>query len=444
MDGVLEGAAVLCVCKLACSLLFLPSVTGSSSPVSVCCCCLLIFTDFLVTTFLTLLWIADSWLPQLSPASDDIALRFLLFLSHTYGEVLLFITPLIAVETAIRLLWPYPDTGGTTDVEECQATLGQRSHAVTVAVEDREQRGDDTDEDPDKWGRLSHAVGYLCCLSVWIFSGLNVRSGWKLEELWVVTCIHASDSLVACLPNLLSGPVPGPTEPCWGLAFLSLLLFLTLGMDVRRRHQASAQTEQPTRTHGEKHGANNSHNSGWRHLVPVLVLPSETGSPGTPAAEPTQSVDPEKTQSSCTVNGVYCWNSMQMSPRHHGDFDPLSLESLSADSGGQEHQRGKRGVPIIPIGIPIISIIEGYTESLYRSQYGWRHWGFPCLGVNVMTGLVGMLSVFVLPLNLSVNILLIQTIETILELFIKSLISLQQRQRSGQSLKTYQNLSCKC
>lgn len=49
MDGVLEGAAVLCACKLACSLLFLPSLADSYSAVSFCCCCLLIFTDFLVT-----------------------------------------------------------------------------------------------------------------------------------------------------------------------------------------------------------------------------------------------------------------------------------------------------------------------------------------------------------------------------------------------------------
>jgi len=49
MDGVLEGATVLCLCKLACSLLFLPSLAASHSSVSFCCCCLLVFTDFLVT-----------------------------------------------------------------------------------------------------------------------------------------------------------------------------------------------------------------------------------------------------------------------------------------------------------------------------------------------------------------------------------------------------------
>lgn len=49
MDGVLQGAAALCVCKLAFSLLCLPSLAALHSPISVCCCCLLLFTDFVVT-----------------------------------------------------------------------------------------------------------------------------------------------------------------------------------------------------------------------------------------------------------------------------------------------------------------------------------------------------------------------------------------------------------
>ncbi|XP_034074866.1 uncharacterized protein LOC117548041 isoform X2 [Gymnodraco acuticeps] len=107
MDGVLEGATVLCVCKLACSLLFLPSLTSSYSPASFCCCCLLLFTDFLVTVFLSFLWIFESWVSELTLLGDVIALRFLIFLSETYGAVLLLITPLIAVESVTRLPWPH-------------------------------------------------------------------------------------------------------------------------------------------------------------------------------------------------------------------------------------------------------------------------------------------------------------------------------------------------
>ncbi|XP_071401149.1 uncharacterized protein [Centroberyx affinis] len=423
MDGVLEGAAVLCVCKLACSLPFLASVTASFSPVSFCCCCLLIFTDFLVTLFLIFLWIAESWLPQLSPLSDVIALRFLLFLSHTYGAVLLLTTPLIAVETGTRLLWPHTDA---LDKEGCEAALGQRCCVEEVTVEEEEDKneGNDTDNDQEIGRRLSHATGYLCCLSVWIVVGLSVRWGWKLEEVWAAACMHTTDSLIGCLPGLLSGPVPGALDPCWGMAFLSLPLLLTVGMGLHRRHQAPAQ---PARTHKEKHGANNNSNIGWQHLVPALSAPSKTVKPGMWVSEPAQSVDPEKTQSSCTVHRACSWNSMQMSPHHHGDFVLLSPECLSADWGGQEHKRTKRGTPLA-------FIMEERVDSQYRSPCGWRQWGFPCLGVNIMTGFVGVLSVFVLPLNLGVNVLLIRTIETMLELCVKCLVSLQQIQERGQSV----------
>ena len=46
MAGVLEGALVLGVCKLACSLFFLSAIPGI---ISFCFCCLLMFTDILVT-----------------------------------------------------------------------------------------------------------------------------------------------------------------------------------------------------------------------------------------------------------------------------------------------------------------------------------------------------------------------------------------------------------
>ncbi|XP_018556152.1 uncharacterized protein LOC108899902 [Lates calcarifer] len=171
MDGVLEGATVLCVCKLACSLLFLPALTASHSPVSFCCCCLLIFTDFLVAVFLSFLCIFESWLTELTLLGDVIALRFLLFLSHTYGTVLLLTTPLIAVETLTRLLWPhsvvsYKAVGRPVDSD------GQHCYIREVTVEEEED-DDNPDEDKDKG--VSHAVGYLCCLSVWVVVALNVR-----------------------------------------------------------------------------------------------------------------------------------------------------------------------------------------------------------------------------------------------------------------------------
>lgn len=49
MDGASQQAAVLCVSKVALSLLFLPSLAPSNSPVSFCCCCILLFTDLVVS-----------------------------------------------------------------------------------------------------------------------------------------------------------------------------------------------------------------------------------------------------------------------------------------------------------------------------------------------------------------------------------------------------------
>lgn len=386
MDGVLEGAAVLCACKLACSLLFLPSLAASYSPVSFCCCCLLIFTDFLVTVFLSVLCIFESWLTDLTTQGDVIALRFLLFLSHTYGAVLLLTTPLIVVETLVRLLWP------KKMVSHEMGSDGERCYVRELNVE---EEGDVNSSDEDR--RLSHVVGYLCCLSVWVVVAINVRWRWKLEEVWAAACVHATDSLVSCLPNLFS-PMPIAVNPCWGMAFLFLLLLLLTSSTVLHRHQAE-------RTHKEKHGADN------KDFIPVSSAPFKPVSPGTSVSELAQSVDPEKTESSCTVHRAYSWNSVQMSTRHHGDFVLVSSGCLSGLRGGQEQGRTKRGAPL------------EHVDPEHRSRCGWRWWGFPCLGVNVMIGFVSVLSIFVLPLNLSVNILLIRTTETLLELFIKSLVS---------------------
>ncbi|XP_031157466.1 uncharacterized protein LOC116051300 [Sander lucioperca] len=405
MGGVLEEAVVLCVCKLACSLLFLPSLAASYSPVSFCCCCLLVFTDFLVTVFLSFLCIFESWLTELTPLGDVIALRFLLFLSHTYGSVLLLTTPLIAVETLTRLLWPHSVVAQRT----ASQTDGQCCYVVEVTVEEEEGSKDNK----DKKKCLSYVVSYLCCLSVWVAVALNVSWRWKQEEVWAATCLYTTNSLIRCLPNLFS-PMPSIVNPCWGMAFLSLLLLLlTTSTGLHRRHRDPAHM---ARTHTEKHGVNNNADSCWQNLIPALSAPSKPVNPGMSESEPAQCVDPEKTESSCSVHRAYSWNSVQMSEHHHGDFVLISPECLSAQRGGQEHDKTKRG-------IPLAFITEKHVDSQYRSLSGWRQWGFPCPGVNVMLGFVGVLSIFVLPLNLSVNILLIRTIETMLELCIKSSLS---------------------
>ncbi|TKS71266.1 hypothetical protein D9C73_005283 [Collichthys lucidus] len=241
MDGVLEGAAVLCVCKLACSLLFLPSLAASHSPVSFCCCCLLIFTDFLVAVFLSFLCIFESWLTELTQLGDVIALRFLLFLSHTYGVVLLLTTPLIAVETLSRLLWPHSAVAYRAVSQRVTNSNAQRCYIRMETVDEEEADGDNPDKDIKK--RLSYVVSYLCCLSVWVVVALNVRWRWELEEVWAAVCLHKTNSLIRCLPNLFS-PMSSTVNPCWVMAFLSLLLILlTMSMGLQRRQQAGAQMD---------------------------------------------------------------------------------------------------------------------------------------------------------------------------------------------------------
>ncbi|XP_074528131.1 uncharacterized protein LOC141791493 isoform X2 [Halichoeres trimaculatus] len=402
MDGVLEGAVVLCVCKLVSSLLFLPLLAESHSPVSFCSCCLLFFTDFLVTVFLTFLSIFEPWLAnQTAQLSDVIALRVLLFLGHTYGAVMLLTTPLIAVETLTRLLWP-PSTD--THWTESQAKDdGLHCFVWEEAVE--------KEEDRDKEKRFSHVVSYLCCLSVWVVVALNVSWRSKLEEVLTSSCLHTTNSLVRCLPNLFS-PMPSFVHPCWGIAFLSLLmLLLSTSTSLDGWHLVLGCLGQEK--HRESRSIRSSSDNCWQDFV---LVPSERESSCKSEPEAEQCVDPEKTESSCTIHKAYSWNSMKMSTSHHGDFVLIPPDVVSAGKGGQEYGGTKRS-------IRLTFIADNHVDSEHRRQFCWGQWGFPCPRVNVMIGFMGVLSVFVLPLNLSVNILLIRTIETLLELCVRSLVN---------------------
>ncbi|XP_035487632.1 uncharacterized protein LOC118309522 isoform X1 [Scophthalmus maximus] len=412
MVGVVEGAALLCACKLACSLLFLPSLTTSYSPVSFCCCCLLIFTDFLVTVFLSLLCVFESWVTAPTLLGDVIALRFLLFLSHTYGTVLLLTTPLIAVETLTRLLLP-PSVVPHRAASQSADDDGQHCYTGEEEEEEEEEEEDSSNPDKDKDKVSSHVVGYLCCLSVWVVVALDVRWRWKLQEEWAAACLHKTNSFIRCLPNLFS-PVPSAVNPCWGMAFLSLLLvLLTTSTGLLRRRRSAARTEGKPRT---KRGLNNNGDSCRQDLAPARSAPSTPVNRGMSVSESAQRVDPEKTESSCTVHRTYPWNIVQMLARHHGDFVLISPGCLSAERGGRERDGTKRGTPLT-------LITAGHEGSQRRGQFGRLQWGFPCLWLDVMIGSVSVLAIFVLPLNLSVNILLIRTIEILLELFVRSVLS---------------------
>ncbi|XP_077430303.1 uncharacterized protein LOC144056994 isoform X2 [Vanacampus margaritifer] len=263
MDSVLDGASVLCVFKLVCSLLCLPSLATSRSSVAFCGCCILIFTDFLLTVYLSFLGVFESWFAELTPPPGVIALRFLLFLSHTYGAVLILITPLVAVETLARYLW-------------------------TTREEEDDDDDDDEDEDVEETGGWRfHALGYLCCLSVWVAVALSLRCRWKSEEARATACLAVGGSLMRCLPNLLSLQ-PSAMRPCWAVIFLYLIvILLTCSLLLLRRtmpangrrcpSKGKESTATPLETPHGCRGRGSNLTLAWLAVLGVLVLPLYLG-----------------------------------------------------------------------------------------------------------------------------------------------------------------------
>ncbi|XP_038125322.1 uncharacterized protein LOC119772772 [Cyprinodon tularosa] len=364
MDGVLEGALVLSACKLACSLFFLPSLAATHSPVSFCCSSLLIFTDFLITGFLGFLWALKFWLTELNPPGDVIALRFLLFLSHTYGAVLLLTTFLISMETLIRVLWP--------DVA-----------AVPSTVDDDGEEEEDSSQ-LDKGESLPQVVGFFCCLSVWIAVAFSVRWHWALEEGWTAACLDTDHSLVRCLPNLFS-PMHSVINPHWSSAFLILLgLMLTISTGLQRSKRTSAE---PNRTQAYW-------DSWWQALnkaMPASFKP----------------VHPEGLMTKCADR----------------DFVLTSHECLSEKGERQDTKRTQKQIPL-----PFI--MEQHLDSNETSLSRWQLWVFSNLEEKTLMGFFSVLFFLTLPFYLSINILLIRTIDTLLQGCIKSLLSVLAKSRN--------------
>ncbi|XP_028303191.1 uncharacterized protein LOC114463683 [Gouania willdenowi] len=359
MVGVLEVAVGLCLCKLALSLFYLPSLTKANSAISFCCCCLLMFTDFSVTVFLTFLSIFGFWLPGLAPSGDVIALRFLLFLGNTYRAVLLLITPLIAVETLARHLWPHTITA--------HRTLSSYDGKVTIEVEEEEEEEDNSDLLKDT--RWSLAFSYFCCLSVWVLVALNVNWKWQTEELLAMACSYTASSVVGCLPKLLS--------PCLCMTLLFLFLLLLI-ITLQKQSQAAAQTdgEENIKIKGENH---------WNDIDPA-------------SSEPLKSVKA----------GMLEYVDLKMASGHHGDPVIASSVCLSGKREEQENERRKEG-------IQFTFITETHVDSHLRIWSWWRRLGFPFPEAKVIIAWMGVLCILVIPPSLSVNVLLIRTIETLLE-----------------------------
>lgn len=249
-----------------------------------------------------------------------------------------------------------------------------------------------TDRDEDSW--LSPAVGYLCCLSVWVVVALNVNCRWMPVELRAAACMRSTNSLIRCLPSM-SSPMPSTdTSPLWEMAFLSFLLLVLVSSSRLHKWCRETRRRQKHRVNGCKQG-----------LVVSASAPSRPASDGASVSESVRHVDPQTTESSCAVHAASPRSGRQMWVRCHGDSVLLSHECLSVEKGRRGH------------------CLEAHLSAPCRSPCVWQRWGFPCLGVNRMTGFVAALSIFVLPLCFTVNILLIRSVERLLELCITPLVS---------------------
>lgn len=327
----MEGATVLSLCKVAYSLPFLRSVPRYS-PTSFCCCCLLLFTDVLLAVFLCVLLNLDRW--QIVPAStgDTIALRVLLFISHTYGAVFLITLPAVFVDTFIQLL---------------QSQHSNKHQNPNVK---------DGDECEKKSFLGYHAVAYLCCLSLWTFGALNIRWRWKLEEVCTAACLYATESLLTCLPNVYS-PSMRFLHPCWIMVLLFIALAIILSI----------------------------------FLLSRKATVRDFASPG---------VDTVLFQNSCKV---------QMFPNSAAELSPGCVK-LEKNIAEEDSNRTEKVIPL--------------TLAEERQSVGPQSGNdrvFPCPGADVMIGVVCVLAMFVLPLNLSVNIHLIGSVEKTLQWSVKYL-----------------------
>ncbi|XP_055016309.1 uncharacterized protein LOC110166946 [Boleophthalmus pectinirostris] len=180
MDCVLEGATVLSICKLVCSLPFVQSmVTSTTSPFSFCSICLLIFTDVILTVFFSCLLVLEHFQIIMPFTGDYIALRCLLFICHTYGTVFLLTLPEIIVDTFIRHLAE-------------KETKEQQNSMQNNAAECSDKTG-------KKPTLLYYITAYIFCLSIWIFVALNTRLKFNLEEMWAEACLYTTKSLFTSL-----------------------------------------------------------------------------------------------------------------------------------------------------------------------------------------------------------------------------------------------------
>lgn len=247
-------------------------------------------------------------------------MRFLLFISHLYGAVLLLCSLLIAVEALTR---------------PSRSTVAPRQRWMDsdCLILEEEEVEEEEEEENEGDARLSHAVSYICCLFMWLTVALDIRWGSRPELLWTSVCLQASgSSLLGCLPTLHRTVSTTLNPSLVTVSSLLMLLFLL----VRATSRGSKVTLTDAR----------------------------------PAVQ--------KTESGCV------------------DFVLVSPE-------GEEE--------------PSQTLDRGVGHVTPQRGLLWPE-------ADLITGVVAMLLVLALPPVLSVNVLLIRTVETLLERSVKTLLGL--------------------
>ncbi|KAJ8260028.1 hypothetical protein GJAV_G00176270 [Gymnothorax javanicus] len=238
IEDVLVGTVSLGVCKSIFDLLSLPAVGASSNSVCRCCCCLLIFTDLTVTVFLAVLWLAKPWMSLFPVPSDVITLRFVLFLGHTYGAVLLLTIPLIAMEMACK--WLLVPALGKADRDGPEGGRYEHQRQCDALELEVLGRGEEVGQ------RNSPGPGFLCCLLAWALCGLWGGQHYVSKQLNVEACILSRGALHLCLPDLASIIQSASSDPFVTLPAVILLLALPLTLSALRTRQTKSPLEQLT------------------------------------------------------------------------------------------------------------------------------------------------------------------------------------------------------
>ncbi|KAK7127442.1 hypothetical protein R3I93_020125 [Phoxinus phoxinus] len=353
MEGVLDAALRVCVCKLMGSVLLCPSVvTHSITAVSLCCCCMLFFTDLAVTLFLLYVWLMEFWLTPFNVSSDVVALRFLLFLCQAYAVVLLLTPLLIAVELLVNLLRPQDRTNG---------------HLQQNASESK---------------RLSRTIGCFGCLLAWIVSGIYSSHDWTLERFSVEACLKRGGCLVTCIPDM--------HELSWVLPAIVVLLSLTGSLGRLRSRSPYRNTQM-----GEK--------KDYGVLGQMQMSLSR--------------VDSEKTPNNSGVHRTGCVYSEQRCSCPGNDVLGAHQTGLADNYSQKQKlstfAQSKTDL-LLPVVTSLAVKTEQCVSNRSQGKHSWLpERESPCLRRETLTGLVCVALVCVFPTVVSGNILLIFNLENL-------------------------------